>query len=396
MKVIRFLLPLFVVALGVAGSALLVKYGKKTEPEETPFVPPLVEAVTAVSQDYQFKIHAQGAVSARTEIDLVPEVSGKVARVSPSLIAGGFFETGDELVAIESRDFELGVIGAKSQLAQASALLAREEAEASVALKEWKELGSGAASPLLKREPQLAQARAAVRAAEAALEQTERDLARCILRAPFAGRVEHRSVAAGQFVNRGAPVARLYAVDFAEVRLPLPAEDLAYLDLPLAFRGDARQISGPAVTLRADFAGKQHEWRGQITRTEGRIGVRNRMIYAVVQIDDPYGRSSASDRPPLAVGLYVDCEIEGRIAKDAIALPRRALRGKSELWVIDDEKKLFIRPVEVLRAGRDEVIVGSGLEAGDVVCVSSLDAVVNGMSTRIADVEAAPKDGEAK
>lgn len=396
MKIIRFLLPIFVVALGVAGSALLVKFGKKTKPEETPFVPPLVEVVLAVAQDYQFRIHAQGSVTARTEFDLIPEVSGKVVRVSPSLIAGGFFEKDDELVAIETRDFELGVIGAKSQLAQASALLAREEAEAYVAMKEWKELGSGAASPLLKREPQLAQARAAVRAAEAALEQSNRDLARCILRAPFAGRVERRSVAAGQVISRGAPIARLYAVDFAEVRLPLAAEELAFLDLPLAFRGEAKQSAGPAVTLRANFAGKRHEWRGRIARTEGRIGVRNRMIYAVVQVDDPYGRTGASDRPPLAVGLYVDCEIEGKIERNAIALPRRALRNKNELWVIDDEKKLFVRPVEVLRAGRDEVIVGSGLEAGDRVCVSSLDAVVNGMSTRIAEEEPALKDGEPK
>lgn len=396
MKVIRFLLPVLVVALGVTGAALLVKYGKKTEPEEIPFVPPLVEAADVVFQDYQFKVRAQGSVSARTEIDLVPEVSGKVARVSSSLTAGGFFEAGDELLAIESRDFELGVVRAKSQLAQAAAALAREEAEASVAMKEWKELGSGAASPLLRREPQLAQARAAVHAAEAAFEQAERDLARCVLRAPFAGRVERRSVAAGQFVTRGAPVARIYAVDYAEVRLPLPAEELAYLDLPLEFRGEAKRAAGPAVTLRANFAGSQHEWQGGIVRTEGRIDARNRMIYAVVQVEDPYGRTGVSARPPLAVGLYVDCEIAGKTAKNAVALPRRALRNKDELWVIDGEKKLFIRKVEVLRAGRDEVIVGSGLEAGELVCVSSLDAAVNGMSTRLARDESASTGGKAQ
>lgn len=396
MKVFRFLIPILVVALGIAGSALLVKHGPKTEPAEIPFVPPLVETVTAVFEDYQFKVHAQGSVSARTEIDLVPEVSGKVASVSASLRAGGFFEKDDELVRIESRDFELGVVGAKAQLAQASALLAREEAEASVAMKEWRELGSGEASPLLKREPQLAQARAAVRAAEAALEQSERDLERCILRAPFAGRVERRSVAAGQFVTRGAPVARLYAVDYAEVRLPLPAGELAYLDLPLEFRGESKPSPGPAVTLRASFAGRRHEWRGRIVRTEGRIDTRNRMIYAVVQIDDPYGRGGESERPPLAVGLFVDCEIEGKTARNAVALPRRALRNKNELWVIDSEKKLFIRRVEALRAGRDEVIVGSGLEEGDLVCVSSLDTVVNGMTTRLARDEPAATDGDAQ
>ncbi len=387
MKIVRLLLPVLIVAAGVAGAGLLVKFGKKTTPEEIPFVPPLVEVVEAEPGGHQFHVSAQGSVSARTEIDLVAEVAGRIAWISPSLAAGGFFEKGGDLARIEARDFELAVTAAKAELTQARATLTREEAEAAVAIREWKELGQGDASPLLKREPQLAQARAAVEAAEAAVERGERDLARCVIRAPFAGRVERKGVDVGQYVSRGMSLGRLYSIDVAEVRLPIPAEELAYLDLPLGFRDGDASRPGPAVALRAEFAGKVHEWRGRITRTEGRIDTRSRMVYAVAEVDDPYGRATENGNPPLAVGLYVDCEIAGRTVKDASILPRRALRNTDELWVVGPDDRLEVRRVEVLRAGRETVVVGSGVKEGERVCVSSLDAVVNGMRVRVSEEE---------
>lgn len=389
MKIIRFLLPVLVVAAGLTGSALLVKFGRKTDPVDPPAFAPLVETVTVELRDHQFTVQAQGNVSARTEIDLAVEISGKVEWISDAMAAGGFFKEGDNLVRIEKRDFELAVVSARSLLAQAKATLAREEAEAAVALREWKELGNGKASLLLKREPQLARARAAVEAANARVEKAERDLNRCVIRAPFAGRVERKTVDVGQFVNRGAPLGRLYSVDRAEVRLPIPEEDLAFLNLSLGFRVDAAPNNpGPKVRLRATVAGTNQSWTGRIVRTEGRIDSRSRMTYAVAQVIDPYGLRSDTKEAPLPVGLFVDCEIEGRTASDTATLPRRALRNGDEIWVLDADDRLRVRQVDVLRAGRKEVVIGSGLKSDELVCVSSLDAVVDGMTVRVAGDDA--------
>jgi len=386
MKVIRFLLPIMVVAAGLVGSALLVKFGKKTEPIDPPAIAPLVETIVAELRDHPFTVQAQGNVSAHTEIDLAAEISGKIEWISDALAAGGFFEKGDALVRIEKRDFELAVVSAEAQLAQAKAALAREKAEAAVAVREWNELGKGDASALLKREPQLAQAKAAVNSAEALIEKAKRDLERCVITAPFDGRVERKGVDAGQFVNRGAPLGRLYAVDRAEVRLPIPEEDLAFLDLPLAFQeGDGAERPGPSVRLRATIAGKEQNWTGKIVRTEGRIDSQSRMTYAVAQVMDPYGRKSDIQSMPLAVGLFVSCEVEGRVATDTATLPRRALRNRNEVWTVDADSRLHVRQVDVLRAGRDTVVIGSGLKRGERVCVSSLDAVVDGMKVRLAE-----------
>ena len=180
----------------------------------------------------------------------------------------------------------------------------------------------------------------------------------------------------------GAPVARIYAVDAAEVRLPLPNEDLAYLDLPLNYRGESGRIRGPAVTLRAEFAGRIHEWQGRIVRTEGEIDPQTRMVHVVAEVQNPYGRGPDPTRPPLAAGMFVEAEIVGRTVEHVAIVPRAALRGPSQVLVVDVNSRLRFRDVEVLRATTNELFILGGLETGDRVNVSPVEAVSEGMEVR--------------
>ena len=136
-----------------------------------------------------------------------------------------------------------------------------------------------------------------------------------------------KSVDLGQFVTVGNPIATVYAVDIAEVRLPLPDGELAYLDLPLAYRGGANR-PGPPVKVLATFAGAVHEWRGRIVRTESEIDPVSRMVHVVAEVNDPYAPGPDPNRPPLAVGMFVEAEIDGRAFDNIAVLPRAALRGR--------------------------------------------------------------------
>jgi multidrug efflux pump subunit AcrA (membrane-fusion protein) len=149
--------------------------------------------------------------------------------------------------------------------------------------------------------------------------------------------------------------------------------------------------------LHAEFAGRTHTWRGFIVRTEGEIDAKSRMVTVVARVEDPYGRGPAGDRPPLAVGLFVQAEIVGRVVPAAFVLPRGALRydgddQKPRVLVVDDELRLWPREVEVLRQERERVVLGAGLLAGERVCVSPLRAVVDGMRVRVQDdpIDTAP------
>ncbi len=187
----------------------------------------------------------------------------------------------------------------------------------------------------------------------------------------------------GQFVTVGSPVARIYAVDYAEIRLPLPDDDLAFIDLPLDYRGEQTRALGPRVTLRADFAGRSPEWEGRIVRTEGEIDPRTRMVHTVVRVKDPYGPGKDPNRAPLAAGLWVEAEITGRRVEGATTLPRSAVRDNGQVLIVDADDRLRFRTVEILRRTSAEVVVTGGLEAGERVCLSPLTVVTDGMRVQV-------------
>jgi len=375
--------PLVVIVIGAlgAGAMLLARKEPETRIPEPPV--PLVRVMPVALEDLLLSVKSQGTVSPRTESTLVTEVAGRVLEVHQSFVAGGFFEEGDLLLEIDPYDYRQALIQARSAVAQAQLRLAQEQAEAEVAREQWDDLGGGEASPLTLRVPQVAEAEAALASAGATVVRAERDLERTRIRAPYAGRVREKNVDRGQYVTPGTPLAKIYAVDFAEIRLPLPDADLAFVDLPLVYRGSETRRPGPEVILRSEFAGRSYEWRGRLVRTEGEIDPRSRMVHTVARVKDPYGRGDDPDRPPLAAGMYVEAEIIGRAVEGVAVIPRTALRSGSRVLVVDDDDRIEFRDVVVLRVSDDQAVIGSGLSDGERVCLSNLAAVTDGMRVRI-------------
>jgi len=389
-RTLQILLPIAVVVAAAIGARTMValKPEAPTRPPEVTI--PLVRVLEVELTDTTFTVHTQGTVEPRTESQLVPEVSGRIVEVSPSFVAGGFFEPGDLLFRIEPYDYEKVLVQREAEIESARLRIVQEEAEAEVAQWGWDRIGTGQARSLTLREPQITSAKAGLAAAEANLDTARRNLERTEVRAPYAGRVREKNVDVGQFVMVGTPVARIYAVDAAEIRLPLPDDQLAFLDLPLNYRGESGRVRGPRVTLRVKFAGRNHAWEGRIVRTEGEIDPRTRMVHVVAEVQNPYGRGADPTRPPLAAGMFVEAEIDGRVVENVAVLPRAALRGTDQLLIVDDENRLRFRTIDVLRTTIDEVIVQGGLASGERVNLSPLEAVSAGMQVRINEVSRRP------
>ena len=381
-RVLQIVLPLAVLAGASYAAITMIRSRPPVETQLPQFEPPGVRVHEVRLEDVQLSVSSQGTVRPRTQSQLVPEISGRVVWVRPSFAEGGFFEAGDVLVKIDSFNYQQAVASAHSALAQARLRLAQEEAEAGVARREWEALGVGDPQELTLREPQLAEARAAVAAAEANLVRAKRDLERADITAPYAGRVRRKSVDVGQFVTVGTAIATVYAVDVAEIRLPLPDEALAYLNLPLSYR-DGNDQPGPRVTLRATFAGRTHQWEGRIVRTESEIDPVTRMVHAVSEVQNPYASGPDQDRPPLAVGMYVEADIEGRTFSDVAVLPRTALRGRGQVLIVDAQNRLRFRDIEILRATTTSIIVERGIAKGELVVVSAIDSPIDDMTVQI-------------
>jgi RND family efflux transporter MFP subunit len=392
-KFFRFLLPLGLIGLSVVIVAVLIAIAQSKHPERKDAAAQavLVEAIPAELSTLNFIVHSQGAVEPRTETTLVAEVSGQIVSVSPNFIAGGFFREGEVLMQIDPSDYETALLRAQAALASRRAQYADQKARSEQALKDWENLGrQGEPSDLVLRKPQLAEAQAGVQAAEAELQQAERDLQRTRIRVPYDGLVREKRVDVGQFVAAGTPLGVTFAIDIAEIRLPLSGSDLDYLNLPSATRLDNAQRV--PVTLTADEGGVGGAWQGQIVRTEGVIDRTSRVLYAVAEVVDPYGVLGRSDRQELKVGTFVRAEIQGRQAEDVVVLPRAVLRPDQTVLIANAERRLEVRPVTVARAEPRKVYISSGIEAGELVITTSMDAPIPGTQLAIAGApsEASP------
>ncbi len=371
---LKWILPIAIVVLAVVVVVGLVVSRPVVETAPRQIVPPPVRVLTVQPASLELRVRSQGSVVPVTEADLVSEVAGNIVWVAESFEVGGFFDAGDVLLRLDRRDYELTVASARASVAQAGVALTREEAEAEVAREEWEDLGElGEPGPLVLREPQLDEARARVEAALANQARAELDLSRTAIRAPFAGRLRAKRVDRGEFVNRGVPTATIYSVDAAEVTLPVPDSELAFLDLPL---GTELGGAGPRVLLRAQFAGARHEWEARIVRVGGEIDPATRMVNLIARVEDPYRAVGA--RPPLSVGLFVDADVVGRSVDSVFEVPRGALVGADRLWLVEDGR-LALRQVGILRLDPDVAIVSDGLVGGDRISLTILDTAVDGM-----------------
>jgi RND family efflux transporter MFP subunit len=386
-NILRVIIPLLFIGLGVMGIRYFINSKPAVETEEKTRLIPVVRTLKAEKQNMRLTVSSQGTVGPRSVTNMLPEISGRVLYISPSLVLGGFFEENEVLLRIDPYDYQLAITQAESAIAQARLSLEQEKAEAIVSRQEWADLGKGeAASPLVLHQPQIAYAEAALESAKASLEQARRNLKKTEIKAPFTGRVRQKSVDIGQYVSPGASLAQLYSVDVAEVRIPLPDSDLAYVNIPLNYRGeDPGSKQGPDVVVTAEFAGKNYRWKGRIVRTEGEIDPASRMLYAIVQVEDPYARSRDRSKPPLAVGMFVNTEIQGKRVSDVVALPRSAVRDDDTVWIVNSESRLEFRQVNILKSETNRILIDSGLLDGEVICVSPLDAVIEGMQVTVAE-----------
>ena len=394
-KFFRYLLPLGLIVLSIIVVVVMVAIakGKRPERKDTTTQAVLVEAIPAELSSLNFTVYSQGPVEPRTQTTLVAEVAGQIVSVSDNFIAGGFFRQGEMLLQIDPSDYETALLRAQAELAARQAQYADQKARSDQALKDWTNLGrEGEPSDLVLRKPQLAEARAAVQAAEAALQEAERDLERTRIRVPYDGLVRSKLVDVGQYVAPGTPLGVTFAIDTAEIRLPLSNSDLEYLDLPSATRLD--QAHRIPVVLTGESTDTDATWQAEIVRTEGVVDQSSRVIYAVAEVVDPYGVLGRSDQPELKMGSFVRAEIQGRRVEDVVVLPRSVLRPDDTVLIADAERKLELRPVAVARSEPRSVYISDGIRAGEMVVTTSLDAPIPGMQLAIAG-ETQITDGES-
>ena len=398
--VARVLLPLLAVGLGVGVFVVLVKTKPHAPRAERQEPAPLVTTMVARSGVHQVVLHADGTVVPARKVGLVPQVAGRVVWRSPQLQPGGRVRKGETLFRIEDRDYRLAVKAAEAQVAQARLKLRIEEGRKRLAEREWRRYGApseGEAAPseqngsddaeLALRGPQLQTARVAVKAAESALARARLNLSRTVVRAPFDAVVVESLVETGQLLGpQGGPAVKLVATDHFWVQVSVPIGMLPVLRVPSGEDGGS-----PAV-VRQHLGGNVVERRGRVIRLLPDLARGGSMARVLVEIDDPLGPVDGEE-PPLLLGAFVRVAIEADPLQHVFELPRAALREDDQVYLVTEEGRLDVRPVQVVWRDEHHVYVAEGLRDGERIVTSALSSPVAGMKLRVESPDASRKAG---
>ena len=210
-KLLKIIAPVLVLLVSIAVVQALnaAKPAPEKKEESQRIISLYVDEVK--SDMVTLSVSTQGEVRPKIEIDLIPQVSGRIVAISGSFAEGAKFGPGTTLIKIDDTDYKLAVIRAEAGVAGAQVALERELANARIKEEHWLDKrNSGEPTPYALNKLQVIEARAILRAAEADLKEAHLNVDRTEISAPFDGRVREKSVGIGQYVTAGSHLGRVF------------------------------------------------------------------------------------------------------------------------------------------------------------------------------------------
>jgi RND family efflux transporter MFP subunit len=398
----RFLLKtgiaVLVIAVGGGQAYLLVISRKKPRTRPPGTAGALVEVMRAKRVNRSARVEAMGTVLPARELELRAEVGGRILKQSERLVPGSVLRAGEVLCEIDPRDYQAALEARRADLERARTALKLEEGRGEIARREWELLGKdvddkGTRKDLALRKPQLAQARAAVKAAESAVAKAKLDLERTTITVPFPAVVREEFVEVGQLVSPQAAIARLVGAEECWVRCSVPTDRLEHVTLP----GPDGRGGAPARIFQSRPGGGPAVRSGRVIRLLPELDPAGRMARVLIVVRDPLnvtpgvapengtgtGERRSGKPPPLLLGSFVRVEIDGPALNGVVPLPRKALREGSRVWVMNAKGKLEIREAGIAWGTRAELLLSSGVEAGEAVVTTGINGAYPGMKLRL-------------
>ena len=412
-----------VLLLAVVIAVALVQLRPRAEKQVRTSEGRLVEVVRTRSQTLPMVVEAYGTVAPRESLKLVAEVRGKVVAMHPVFIEGGFVKSGEVLLTIDPRDYELAVRRANVGIRQAQAELdrlaqevlnlnaslelARSDVDLALAeVNRFKHLAGKnmtSQSVLDKTDRQLLTSRESLQALEnqlavtgpnrirlesqlemarVAMEQAILDLERCQIDTPFDAWVMQKAVETGQHLAVGQSVGSIYRAGAFDIEVKIPMADLAW------FPDDGGSEQGLPVEVLFMEASTPKLWHGRVARVKAALDQTTRTLPVVIEVDEPTPGDSmipAADR--LKPGMFVTVRIQGRQVKNVHRLPRHLVHDGDTVYLAADDQ-LSVRPVTILRRFKKTVLISHGLSDGDLVVTTPLSGAVPGMRIRVEGLRA--------
>lgn len=361
----KALVPIGIVAAGIIGMGALSSLKQPPAEKEDVDSTPMADITMLELHNIELNVKAHGLVKPKETTQLVTQVGGEVVFINPDFIKGGMVEKGDVLLRIDARDYESALLQAEAQYASAKAAFETELAQSEVAKEQWADQTNP--TILALRKPQLAQAKAAVKAALAGVQNARRDLERTKVKAPYDSLVGARQVSLGSVITPGSPIGTVHNTSVAQVRLPVASEDFQFLKSPT--------VDTPVVLVDKKET-QTLTWNAYIVRDEGLIDEQSRMRFLVAEVEKPYELDD-----PLLFGTYVNAEIKGKTIKNAARVPYHWV-NEQRLITLKDESISFT-DISIVRKEANNVIIQGDFDQPKNVVTTALEYPVEGMKVKI-------------
>ena len=316
-----------------------------------------VTVITPIAGVHQVTVTANGSVGVTTYVDLIPQVSGRISQLAPSLVVGGRFRAGETLAVVEQDEFLLKLRQAAADVEVQRANLQLQQAKSDAAVQNYALINPNRNVPaLVALGPQIAQAQAQLQAAKSREDIAKLELQRTRFTLPFDGMITRSSAQLGQLVSNGKAFGQAYATDSVELVAPIAQSDLAQL--------------APVENLRVQVFIAGNQFEASIDRVGAELDPRSRFAKVYIPLSETMLENTDGADDLLKPGMFADLVIEGPAHANSLLLPEAALQGSGAIWVVRGGRLQDVQPT-LLGRNADGIVV-AGFDIGEGIVIGSI------------------------
>ena len=373
---------LFLLLLGGLLLISLAACGPKSEsPQQAPALGVLV--AEAARKDVPLSIEMVGTTLGTQDVAIRARVEGFLESID--FREGTFVQKGDLLYTIDAQPFQAKLVEAQSQLAAARTNLAKAESDLA-RIRPLAEMKAVSEQDLDGAVAMEAAARAGVQASEAAVDLAEINLSYTRIMAPITGLIGLTKARPGEFVGRDpSPVVLNTLSDIEPIRVRFSISEREYLIMARTYlakhdgggdgRSDRSGQKSDLILILAD--GTVHEHKGQAIAAAQSIDQETGTFTVDASFPNPGGL--------LLPGQFARIRAMYQTLEDVVVIPRQAISEMQSLfrvYVVNSNSVVEAKEVELGPITGDDVVIESGLDAGEMVIVEGLQKVRPGMSVK--------------
>lgn len=366
MKAKFVLIPVLILIAGVIIMLVLSSFRKdqpKLSQEEKARI---VEAEIVSLSDVPSEITGFGRITTAQPLVLFSEVNGTLVKGSVPFQPAQSFRKGDLLIKIDDRQIRLDIQSAKSDLLNALAgVLPEIKVDFPDEFMVWQNYFNkcdydSKLDPLPETDNQkikLFLSRFNVHKLYFMIRNLEIQLEKHSFYAPFNGSIIAADLREGSTARVGTRLGEIINLDNMEIEVPVPAQDIEWID-----------SSRPVLFSSGEISGK---WSGNVLRLGKNIDNRTQTVSVFMDIRN-------SGRAHLFNGLFLKASIPGKVVSGAMPLPRKLIYDDTYIYLVKNGR-LKYQKINIARRELDRVIVNGGIANGDTLIAEVMQGVADGM-----------------